>query len=714
MTRDRSTFNILRKIEFMAAVLSETIVTEALEKMSWTALEVHLKDIELTEKEVKKLSGLIQRSESLILKRNNPSQEKKRDKLLKNLANFFDRKGLAADAEFVVRFAKRVQEIDGAYKDILAHLAKTDAANLTPELRVAALLDRSNDEFRDLHVRGVEAMKQQGVLDLGKAVLQDEHGKGISISAVHEQLVATVASTLGMEAHINKWYDANGVLVLPSLPASTVKDRYVVGSVQVLALSWRFWQIAERRHRYLNGSLERRTELEQEWKDRGLTSLWVSGPPQDLIEFYDYVANSRLVERLGQQWVSFIANPKYRKAVADGDGNVQLLPKHFLSLEEIHGATALSQLLSGDISADPAEYAGLTLAEWVRGYAVLKNVCQVAFTKQSGENFTIRYTQPNLVALLQRLGLQGGKAAIFIDHVTFRKASRDLFDQPLIKLQDDTYALLGLAASAASIPVVILSTLGMLGVSLDARGKRFENSVIKFLEKQGIKAKNILCKRDEAQFDYDVAFVWGEYLFLLECKSRGLSGGEPTRAYFFSLGIRQAVKQVKRVAAGLKQYPDILTEHFPEAVGKEVVHCIINSLPYAKFDGEDNEDDDGILFTDEGSLQRFFQQSEIGQRSIERDKGLGEINPNSAVAFLWEGERPTPEDFLRYLKKPIQLVLESSRTELSPVDLPCGEHTHLHHLAFGRKEFSDASYRDAAKEGGYRTGSTPSKIVLNE
>lgn len=698
----------------MTAELSETIVTQALEKLSWTSLEEHLKNIQLTEKEVRKLSGLIQRSESLILKRNNRDQEKRRDKLLKNLANFFDTKGLPADAEFILDFAKRVQEIDGAYKDILAHLAKTDAAKLAPELRVAALLDRSNDEYIDLHVRALEAMKQQGVLDFGKAVLQNEDGKGINTAAVHEQLLATVAATLGMEAHINGWFDANGVLVLPSLPASTVEDRYVVGSVQVLALSWRFWQIAERRHRYLDGLLELRTELGQEWVDRGLTCMWVSAPGGDLREFYDYAANSRLVERLGQHWVSVITNPDYRKAIVVGEGSVKLFPKQVISLEEIHGATALSQLLSGDITADPAEYAGLTLVEWVRGYAVLQNVCQVAFTKQSGDNFTIRYTKPSLVALLQRLGLRGGKAAIFIDHVTFRKASRDLFDQPLIKLQDGTYALLGLAASASSIPVVILSTLGMLEVSLDARGKRFENAVIKFLEKQGIKAKNILCKREEAEYDYDVAFVWGDYLFLLECKSRGLSGGEPTRAYFFSLGIRKAVKQVKRLAAGLQQYPDILTEHFPEAVGKKVVHCIINSLPYAKFDGEDNEDDDGILFTDEGSFQRFFQQSEIGPRSVDRDKGLGEIDPNSAVAFLWEGQSPTPEDFLRYLKRPIQLVIESSRTELSPVDLPCGEHTHLHHLAFGRKEFSDASYREAATENGYRTGSNPSELISNE
>jgi hypothetical protein len=697
----------------MTAELSETLVTEALAKMSWDLLKEHLTTIQLTQKETRKLSGLIQRSESLLLKRTNAGLEKKRDRLLKNLADFFSSKGLPTDAQFVVDFDKRLKEIDGGYKDILAHLAKTDAAKLRPELRVAALLERSNHEYSHLHVRTLEAMKQHGVLDLGKALLHDEHGRNINSAAVHEQLIATFASTLGMEAHINGWYDADGVLILPSLPLSTTEDRYAVGSVQVLALSWRYWQIAERRHRYLGGRLERQTELDQGWIDNGITSIWVSAPADAAREFYDYAANSRLVERLSQHWLSVISNSKYRNAIENGKGKVELLPKQTVSLEEIHGATALSQLLSGGITDDPTEYAGLRLEEWVRGYAALQTVCQTAFAAGDADNLTIRYSRTSLVALLERLGLQNGKAEIFIDHVTYKKASRDLFDQPLIKLADGTFVLLALSAATSSIPVVILSTLGMLGVNLDARGKRFENAVIKFLGRQGIEAKNIFCKRDGAQYDYDVAFVWGEYLFLLECKSRGLSGGDPTRAYYFSLGIRQAVKQVKRLAAGLEQYPDILTEHFPQAVGKKVVYCVINSLPYAKFNDEDDggDNDDGILFTDEGSFTRFFQQSEIGPRSLGRESGLGEIDPDSAVAFLWDGDSPTPEDLLRYLKKPIQLVIEGSRTELSPVDLPCGEHTYLHYLEFRRQDSDIASHRDAAKEAGYRTGNGPSETV---
>lgn len=688
----------------MTIELRETLVNQALEKLSWPQLSEHLSAVAFTQDSVDKLVGLVKRSESLVLKRKNAGLEKKRDQFLQKLADFLDAKHYPEGAECVRNYDVRLKEIDGGYQDILDLLAKTDAATLSPELRISALLDRSNREYIDLFSRIRETISIKEELDLGKVMLKGDDGRDFSPEAVHELLITTFASTLGMEAHINGWYDPDGVLSLPLLPQSTEKDRFVVGSVQLLAASWRNWQFAERRHRFLDGVLERHTELSQAWSDRGVKSLWHSRPSDDAREFYNYVANNRLAERLNQHSAVVYSNSRYREAVSGISGRVDLLPKQTISLHELHGATALSQLLSGEITEDHALYAGLTLAEWVRGYSVLQSVCETALNTDEPDHLTIRFSRSDLAALLERLGLRSGKAEVFIEHATYRKASRDMFDQPLIKLQDGNFILLALSGATSSLPNVILSTLGMLEVNLDGRGKRFERSVIEFLGRQGIKAKNILCDRGGETYDYDVAFVWGNYLFLLECKSRGLSGGDPTRAYYFSLGIRDAIKQVKRLAEGLKRYPDILTTYFPEAVGKEVVHCVINSLPYAIFD-----EIDGIYFTDEGSFTRFFQQSEIGPRRISRNDGLGEIDPDTAVAFLWDGPSPTPEDLLRQLRSPIQLVMIASHTELSILDIPVGENTALRLEEFGRKESTSASYRQAAREAGYRTGENPSK-----
>jgi len=683
----------------MSEQLSETSVNDALDNLSWSSLSEHLATTALTQAEVDKLIEIIRHSDALILKRGNSSKEKKRTKLLNSIAEYLEAKCYSGEASSIRDYQKRIDEIDEAYKGILDLLSKTDAAALSPELRVSALLERSNLEYIELRNLALKAMKEQGVLDLGAVKIKTEDGQEVNLAAVHDLLIATFASTLGMEAHINGWYEADGVLTLPSLPVSTEENRFAVGSLQALAASWRNWQFAERRHRFLNGTLEKDTELHPSWAESGVTSLWKSLPSDDGREFYNFVANNRLSDRLSQHWVSVITNATYRNAVAGISSRAKLLPHNAISLQEIHGATALSQLLSGEITEDQSEYAGLTFAEWVRGYSVLQTVCEAAWETGDASKLTIRLTQAELVSLLERLGLCNGKAETFIGHATYKKMSRDLFDQPLIKMRDGDYVMLALAGATSSIPQVVLSTLGMLGVSLDARGKRFEKSVIRFLSRQGIQAKNILCKRDGETYDYDVAFVWGDYLFLLECKSRGLPSGDPTRAYYFSLGIRDVVKQVKRLAEGLQRNPDILTEHFPEAVGKEIVYCVINSLPFSMFG-----DVDGIYFTDEGSLNRFFQESAIGPRSVGIAKGIGDIDPNTAIAFLWDGASPTPEDLLRHLRSPIQLVMVGAHTELLPTYLPIGEQTAQCLMEFGRKNATSASYRKAAQEAGYKTG----------
>ncbi len=690
----------------MTIELSETPVSEALEKLSWQVLEDHLADTALTPQDVDKLVGLVRRSDALVLKRLNPKKQKNRDKFLEKLAVHLDGKVYPKQAELVRSHAVRLNEIDGVYQSILGLLAKTKAAALSPELRFSALLDRSNREYIDLLEQMYKSSTAGGFLDLGNVTMQGESGNEFNPEGVHELLLTTLASTLGMEAHIHGWYDDTGVLVLPTLPSPSSQDRFAVGSVQMLAAAWRHWQFSERRHRYLDAPLERKGDLAPAWAELGVKRLWDSRPSDDHLELYDHVSNARLAERLRQHLVTVLADSRYENAVYGTDREVDLLPNQAVSIQELHGATALSQLLSGEITDDQSEYAGLTLAEWVRGYSVLQDVAHNALQPLEADRLTIGFSNAELVELLQRLGLQGGKAQVFIKHATYRKASRDLFDQPLIKLQDGGYLLLAISASTSSIPNIILSTLGMLEVNLDGRGKRFEKSMIALLGKHGIKAKNIICARDGETYDYDVAFVWGDYLFLFECKSRSLSGGDPARTYFFSLGIRKAVKQVTRLAEGLKRHPDILSTYMPEAVGKQVVHCVVNSLPYSTFTEEGD-----IHFADEGGIARFFQQSEIGSRSFSREAGLSAIDPASTVVFLWDGDKPTSEDFLRHLRTPIQLVNVVSHLKLIPVQIPIGEDEALQVVDFLRTDWTVDSQREAARQAGYQTGGDPAPAM---
>ncbi|BDE71629.1 hypothetical protein GY15_22850 [Delftia sp. 670] len=682
----------------MTIELSEPFVSSALEKLSWQALEDHLKGIMLAPPDVDKLVGLVQRSEALVLKRHDQKKQKNRDKLLDKLAGYLDAKGFPNQAELVGSHSARLNQIDSIYCSILELLSNSDAANLSPELRVSALIERSNIEYGLIVKQMNEEIIATGELDLGKVTMQGSSGNEFHPGGVHEALLTTIANTLGMEAHINRWYDDQGFLVLPALPVPSNQDQITVGSVQMLAVAWGHWQFSERRHRYLGAPLTRIAELDPAWAEFGIKGLWDSRPADDDVELYSQAANMRLMERFKQHLAPVLTNPHYKKLVYGTEGKVKLFPNQAVSLLEIHAAECLSQLLSVDLKHDQSEYAGLTFSEWIRGYSVLQNISDSAMETGDADRLTMRFSESQLVEMLQRLGLQGNKAHSFISHATYRKASRDLFDQPLLKLKDGSYLLLAIAAAASSIPKIILSTLGMLEVNLDARGKRFEKSMIDLLNQNGIKAKTITCTRDNETYDYDVAFVWGEYLFLFECKSRNLPTGDPARTYFFSLGIRKVVKQVNRLAEGLNKHPDILSVHMPEAVGKRIVHCVVNSLPFAKFTEENN-----LHFADEGGISRFFKQSEIGPRKLTQT-GLSDIDPASVIAHLWDGDKPTPEDFLRHLRSPIQLAHPIHHMSINPIHIPVGKDEALQLFEFQQTDKSNDSLREASKRAGYRTG----------
>lgn len=679
----------------MTIELSEKSVSGALEKLSWQALEDHLESFILAPQDVDKLVGLVRRSEALVLKRLDQKKQKNRDKFLDKLAGYLDSKGYPNQAKLVLAHAVRLNEIGGVYCSIIELLSRSVAANLSPELRVSALLARSNLEYSQLIQQMNKNIEDQGKLDLGKVTMQGADGNEFNPGGVHEALLTTLASTFGMEAHLNQWYDDQGFLVLPALPVPSDQDKITVGSVQLLAVAWGHWQFSERRHRYLDAPLERIADLDPAWATVGIKGLWQSRPADDNVEFYCQAANVRLMERFSQALTPILAQPLYKKLVYGTEGHVALFPEKAVSLFEIHAETCLSQLLSADLIHDQSEYAGLTFAEWIRGYSVLQSISSDVLETGGADRLTVRFSDTELVEMLQRLGLQGDKAQSFIKHATYRKASHDLFDQPLIKLQDGGYLLLAIAAATSSIPKVILSTLGMLEVNLDGRGKRFEASMIDLLNRHGIKAKTITCKRDGEEYDYDVAFVWGDYLFLFECKSRNLPTGDPARTYFFSLGIRSVEKQVKRLAEGLKRHPDILSANMPEAVGKRVVHCVVNSLPFAKFTEEND-----LHFADEGGIARFFKQSEIGPRKLTQT-GLSDIDPKSVIAHLWDGPEPTPEDFLRHLRSPIQLAHVAYHLRANPIQIRVGMEEALQLIEIGQIDKTDDSLREASQQAGY-------------
>jgi len=148
-----------------------------------------------------------------------------------------------------------------------------------------------------------------------------------------------------------------------------------------------------------------------------------------------------------------------------------------------------------------------------------------------------------------------------------------------------------------------------------------------------------------------VVFTWDDYVFFFECKNRSIPGNSPITVHYFNHTIQSHLKQVRRLRKGLDDHPDILSDRLPDAVGKKRVFCVLNALPYA------SPPVDGIYFSDQGLILRFFDSASIGFNRVPLNKDSAAPATRLELARLWKGEVPTAEDFVQYLGDPPQLKI---------------------------------------------------------
>lgn len=247
----------------------------------------------------------------------------------------------------------------------------------------------------------------------------------------------------------------------------------------------------------------------------------------------------------------------------------------------------------------------------------------------------------DLVRTLQRLGLAGRAAETFTGHVLLCRSSRDLFDTPLIALDGEQVLFYG-PALAAMIPAqVMLSRLASLKQSFEIRGKAFEKAMLALMQAQRLEAVSVEERHGGETYDFDLLVRWDPYVFLFECKSRSLSGGNKVRSYRFLCETNSQIKQVKRLGEGLKRYPDILDRHLGAGASQlKLVCCVLNALPFAL--GEL----DGIYFCDASGIGRLFESGQFNNILARPD--LPAIKPPSYR--LWAGETISAEDLMRQLE----------------------------------------------------------------
>ena len=495
--------------------------------------------------------------------------------------------------------------------------------------------------------------------------LQGDKGNSFSVDAGLERLSESVAMTLIMEAYRNDWFDGD-VVVLPELVEGDDEVRFQSGATQFLAICWRHWQRVEERLRFLGGDLRVYAGAD---KPRNLSDavevLLGYIPPEDGYserEVYDYLANCRLKGRLVQNFFEMETNLRLSERSVEISDGAALPPKQFVSSEEVHAGVALCEMLGYSIGDDCERPGGLRFLEWVRGYAVLKEIARSRTAKDdpSGDDYAILLEKRELVDILQACGLEGALALQFIEGTCLRRSSHDMLNYPLIRVGTSHYLLF--PPIALNIALVVLSNLSNRGVELSRKGKMFERSVHEVFRKNDMDVFTFKARRDNQEFEYDAVVPWEDHLFVFECKNRSLSGNDPVRTYYFDLEVTSQAKQVRRLADALAEHPDIIEQKMgAQYAGMKIVPCVLHSLPYSRIG-----DLDGVYFADFSMLRRFLDEPYFHISRI-YNIGAATFLHRTAIMKLWKGEKPTVEDFLKQLEKPFQLDLLLKHLDIVPL-----------------------------------------------
>lgn len=645
--------------------LSEEAVTSALDAMDWNALREHLDAAELDEDSAGRLVTLVLCARTLVFRY--PGNKKKRARILDGVSSVLgDRLGEEAASFAQERFAM-FATIDEAYSGLRALIASEPLAGRSPEYRLSAYLEHISME-RDAIAKQIEQAQSEPRV-AGTLTLTAPDGTRYGADAAIDMFVQLTSMNITLSAYNGKWFGPDDVVRVPQLPAVDGGDAQLAGASSQTALVWREWQMVEERARHYGGDLERLTgdEVPEPFR-RGVALIdhRVRGVEW---EMFDTIANERLGDRLSQTFHEMMAETSMSARAAGIDATAALPPDGLVSVQEGHSGVMMCEFLGFDVIRHPVEYGGLSLREWLRGYAVLQQLAQrsLAGTGSPHDRAFPSFELSELEDLLHDNGLADSKARRFLDHASFARSSRDLYDAPIIRGTDDRCLLAAPALEGALLVRLILSALANAGLQIEEKGKAFEASIRREFEKQGLATFAFEAKRGGEQFEYDAVLPWGGYLFVFECKNRGLSGTNPIASFNFLRSITGHIRQANRLAEALVTYPDILTGHIPvNCTGLKIVPVVVSSMPFS-YPG----DIDGVYFTDASALGRFFSDRNSNVVRYHR-VGPAVLKHRIPTRAQWKGEAPDADDFMAHLENPLQLEIMRAHFRIEPQGFQIG------------------------------------------
>jgi len=647
------------------ARLSEATVTKCLEALDWPALQKHLSSFELDEEAGARLVGLVLRARSFVFRY--PGNTKKRHAVLEGVVAKV-RTDLGDDAaEGAATRLAIFQLIDEGYAGLRELIDALPLATLSQAKQVSAYLGRAARDWADVRTR-VAAAGATGTAIISGVMLETDDGYRYGAAAATSLFVNLLGMNVVLAAFRERWFDGEGIIRLPELPVPSEEQVSLAASGNLTAVAWQQWQLIEERCRYLGGELRKRPAIEGDGLPVG--SQIIEHVPDGVEwELLDTVANERLGERLTQTFQQMCLKTNILTVGCGVEPGAAMPPSGYVSPEEMHSAVMLSEFLGLNAATHATDLGGLRLSEWLRGFAVLQRLVNdgIEAADDPRDAAFPRWEIPSLEAVLQRNGLEGSRARVFIDHASFARSSRDIYDAPILRGKGDWCLLAAPALSEALLIRLVLSTLANKELDIAGKGEAFEAQFRALFRSRGLPVYSFEVRRGGQTYEFDAIVPWGSYLFVFECKNRSLSGTNPIASYNLLRASAANVDQVRRLVDALHTYPDILEQLIQEdCASLQIVPVVVNSMPFSL-----PGDLGGVHFSDAGAISRFFEERYV---HVSRLHPLGEakILHRVAIEDLWSADEPDAEAFIRHLKDPLPVRVMRAHMRVEPFGIQIG------------------------------------------
>ncbi|MBK8803992.1 MAG: hypothetical protein IPN71_18445 [Fibrobacteres bacterium] len=612
-----------------------------------------------------KIVNQLLKSNSIVFKRRSQSQYIKR-------RDFF---GKMREHELFSNLSCKIEEaercitsIESIYDEILQELSKCEFEKLSVQSKISAIINRAVENFSmikaalDKHLESVQTVKFEN-----RHLIKYLNDQEIDPSEAINSLSDFVWISLIMYGHINDLFNSDGVFVAPRYMESSKDEVFKCGSIELYAKIWSAFKEVEENARYLDGGIKdetgRHSELNNKYPTINRVDLYYFNKS---IYLLDYIANERYNQQISNTTMHEIFASKKPKGV-----------KEAISI----AISNIENILHIDPETDKRKFAGATLLDWIKAYVAIEDII--------GNDFIKITTRLDLISKFESIGIHHESAINLFSHLCLSKNSRDLFDCPLIIDGESNVTILGFSGKSVDVAGIITSQFSRLGIKTDFKGTPFENNVRQTFISNGIPCKRVKFSIDGAPYEYDAVAKWGKYLFLIECKCKSISRGNPEGVWHCYEDFTDDLIQISRQVAGYRSNKADFDREFGESTdGLIIIPILANSMPYVL-----PQEIDGIFSLDFSSLQRFFESKSI---SIKVGKFFNEkpLMINVPVIRIWDGEAPNADDFFRYISESHQYNLVNSCIEYRLTVLPISQRIAIiYPFLFHKESLIDASLK---------------------